>query len=82
MARKTIDTFVEVDIYPYDFETDELLDEIESRGLTVLDKEDAGAISEAARDEIYELYRDYVSGNDFDRKLKVFFEGQLGILVH
>lgn len=78
----TITTEVNIDVDLCDFDTDDLVDEIESRGLTVLDKEDAGAISEAARDEIYELYRDYVSGNDFDRKLKVFFEGQLGILVH
>jgi len=65
-----------------DFDTNDLIDEIETRGLIVLDKEDSGAISEAARDEIYELYRHYVSGNDFEHNLKAFFEGQLGILIH
>ncbi len=64
------------------FDTEDLIDELDSRGLKVIDMEDSGAMSEAASDEIYDLYRDYISGNDFDRKLKQFFEGQLGFIVH
>ena len=72
---------VDVDIDLCDYDTDELVDEIENRGLTVIEKEDSGAMSEAAKDEIYDLYREYVSGKDFDRKIKNFFEENLGFLV-
>jgi hypothetical protein len=84
MPTKTVREYVELDVHFEldDFETDDLIEELEDRGLNVLDKEDSGSMSDAAKDEIYDLYRDYISGNDFERKLKVFFEGQLGFIVH
>ena len=84
MPTKTVREYVELDVHfdLEDFETNELIEELEDRGLNVIDKEDSGSMSDAAMDEIYELYRDYVSGNEFERKLKEFFEGQLGFIVH
>lgn len=84
MISKTIyqEVAVDVNLDLSDFDDEELIEELEDRGLEVMDKNDSGAISEAARDEIYNLYRDYLNGTDFDRKLKKFFEGQLGFLVH
>ena len=77
----TVTTEVDVYIDLSDFDTLELCEELESRGLCVTDEEDSGAISEAALDEIYDLYREYVSGANFDRALKKFFEENLGIIV-
>jgi len=84
LVRKTVyqDIDVEVDVDLSDFDTDELIEEIESReSWMVIDKEDSGAFSESMKDEIYNLYRDYVTGNNFDRKLKKFFEENIGIVV-
>lgn len=61
--------YVEVDLS--EFSTDELIEELDYRGTHIQDK-----------DQIYNLYRDYIDGHNFDRKLKTFFEDNLGILVH
>lgn len=80
---KTVSTYVDVDVDVdlSDFDTDELIEELELRGLEVIDKEDSGAMSEGAKDEIHNLYRDYVTGNNFENNLKKFFEENLGIVV-
>ncbi len=88
MATKTVyrEVAVEVDVDLCDYDTDELIEEIEYRDggnkWEVVAKNNAEFVAPRIYDEIYELYRDYVSGTDFDRKLKQFFEGQLGFIVH
>ena len=84
MISKTIyqEVAIDVNLDLSDFDNDELIEEVEDRGLIVLDQEDSGAMSNAAKDEVYELYRDYISGNNFEQNLKKFFEGQLGFIVH
>ena len=86
MAR--IVTEIDVDVDLEDFDTDDLVDEIESRGLVVFDKEDSGAVSEAAKDEIYTFYQNYLLWKNFGMKnekfeqiANKFFEEHLGILV-
>lgn len=80
---KTVSTYVDVDvdIDLSDFDTEELIEEVENRGLQIFDKEDSGAMSDSMKDEIYNLYRDYIDGKDFERNLKMFFENNLDIVV-
>lgn len=81
---------IDVDIDLEDFDTDELIAEIESRtGRFMIDNEDAGSISEAAKDEIYAFYQNYILWKDcgmknesFEQIANKFFEDNLGILVH
>jgi hypothetical protein len=88
MPTKTVyrEVAVEVDVDLVDYDTDELIEEIEYRDggnkWEVVDKNETKFVAPRVQDEIYDLYRDYISGNDFERKLKVFFEGQLGFIVH
>ena len=84
----TITTEVDVYVDLSDFDTFELCEELESRGLCVTDEEDSGAVSEAAKDEIYDLYRDFVEwdnnrmpDNGFVLSLKKFFSEQLDKVV-
>ncbi len=87
MTVKTVYTevAVDVDIDLVDYDTDELIEEIEDRDggnkWLVVDQVDTDFVAPRVQDAVYELYRDYISGRDFDRKLKEFFEDQLGILV-
>ena len=62
-----------VNIELSDLDSEEMIEELESRGFN---------ISPNSSDAIYNLYRDYIDGKDFDQKLKKFFEGQLGLIVH
>lgn len=79
----TTEVDIDVDVGLEDFDTDELIAEIESRtDRFMIDNDDMYAMSQAAKDNIYNLYRDYLNGKDFERKLKNFFEDHLGILVH
>ena len=55
------------------FDTEDLVSELESRGLKV---------GPNCSDAIYNLYRDYIDGKDFDNKLKKFFQNQLDVIVH
>jgi hypothetical protein len=88
MPTKTVyrEVAVEVDVDLVDYDTDELIEEIEYRDggnkWEVVDKNETKFVAPRVQDEIYDLYRDYISGNDFERKLKVFFECQLGFIVH
>ena len=84
MATKTVETTVDVDIDVSDFDTDELIAEIESRGnWLVVDKLDGDFIAPRVEDEIYDLYRDYISNSpSFEENLKGFFENYVGSIVH
>jgi len=90
MATKYVTLETEVDIDLSDFETDELIEEIEERtGRFMIDNEDSGSISEAAKDEIYAFYQDYILWKDchmknesFEQIANKFFEDHLGVLVH
>jgi hypothetical protein len=76
---------VDVDIDMTEFDTDELIEEIEteSRGnWLVVDKLDGDFIAPRVYDEIYELYRDYISRSpSFEENLKAFFENYAGSIV-
>ena len=70
---------VDVDIDLYDYDTEELIDEIESRDggnkWEVVEKENTEFVAPRVYDEIYELYRDYISRSpSFEENLKGFFE--------
>ena len=89
MITKTIYQEVAVDVCLdlNDFDNDELIAEIEDRGFVLMEKEDSGSMSEAAKDEIYNLYRDFVQwdnnqlpDNGFVLSLKKFFQEQLGTI--
>lgn len=74
---------VEVDVDITDFAADELVAAVEELGYYVYKEEHVEGSSEKMKDEIYSLYRDYINGaNNFDNRLKRFFEDQLGILVN
>lgn len=85
MVSKTIYTevAVDVDIDLADYDTDELIEEIESRDKwLVVDKLDGDFIAPRLQDEIYELYRDYISRSpSFEDNLKGFFENYAGSIV-
>lgn len=88
MVTKTVyrEVAVEVDVDLVDYDTDELIEEIEYRDggnkWEVVDKNETDFVAPRVQNQIYELYRDYISGNNFEQNLKKFFEGQLGIIVH
>jgi hypothetical protein len=84
MARLVTEVDVDVDLY--DFDTDDLIEEIESRDggnkWEVVEKENTEFVAPRVYDEIYELYRDYVSKSpSFEENLKGFFENYAGSLV-
>lgn len=88
MIHKTIYQEVAVDVCLdlTDFDDNELIEEIEDRGLFLLDQEDSGAMSQAAKDEIYDLYRDFVEWEltvppTFRRILKKFFSEHLDKVI-
>jgi hypothetical protein len=87
MVTKTVyqEVAVDVDIDMTEFDTDELIEEIEteSRGnWLVVDKLDGDFIAPRVYDEIYELYRDYISRSpSFEENLKAFFENYAGSIV-
>ncbi len=62
MTRRTVYTEVEVDIEMSDFDTDDLIEELESRGEIVGDKSDNGVLVNT----IYEKRR---LGQDYQREL-------------
>ena len=83
----TIYKEIEVDIDAGDLDTEQLIEAVEELGYVVYDKDD-GDSPENIRDEIYDLYRDFVQwdnneipDNGFVLSLKKFFEENLNILV-
>ena len=86
MPIKTVETYVDVDIDLVDFDTDELIEEIEDRDggnkWEVVEKENTEFVAPRVYDEIYELYRDYISRSpSFEENLKAFFENYTDSLV-
>ena len=76
MPIKTVETYVDVDIDLVDFDTDELIEEIEDRDggnkWEVVDKNNTEFVAPRVYDEIYELYRDYISRSpSFEDNLKI-----------
>ena len=82
MARLVTEVDIDVDLG--DFDSDELIAEIEGRGnWLVVDKLDGDFIAPRIQDEIYDLYRDYISHSpSFEDNLKGFFENYVGSIVH
>lgn len=72
---------VEVEVDISDFSEDELIEAVENLGFLVIEKDYTEGASESLKDDIYELYRDFIEGKDLNSKLKKFFEDQLDILV-
>ena len=77
MVRKTVETYVEVDIGLDEFVTDELLDELESRGFSVRAADD----SKHYEDHILSLKEDFINwyqfgmkNENFEKILKEFFK--------
>lgn len=76
-VTETIDVDIQVDLDQFD--TDDLINEVEKRGHTVIELDNGNP--QEISDRIYTLYRDYVDGSCFEEKLKRFFEAELGILI-
>ena len=72
----SVTTEVNVDIDLADIE-DDIIDHLENNGYRVIAGDEKDII-----DQIHNLYRDYISNENFERKLKTFFEEQLNILVN
>lgn len=69
MAYKTIYTEVEVDVDVCDFDTDDLVEELEVRGYSV-NKSNRGVVGESSLLEIVnDLYQKRRSGQDFAKEL-------------
>ena len=81
MAR--IVTEVDIDVDLDDFADDDIIEHLEERGYRVLfgKRKDVEDEIDSITDRIHNLYRDYVSGIDFDDKLKNFFSEQLDVIV-
>ncbi len=80
----TITTEVQVDVDLEDIDTDELIDEIEDRGFSVISRDEATMQNEAIVDDIHNLYQDFILWNDtmmadkqFGIILKQFFSEHL-----
>ena len=74
----SVTTEVNVDIDLADIE-DDIIYHLENNGYRVIAGDEKDIV-----DQIHNLYRDYVSyavNENFERKLKTFFEDQLNILV-
>ena len=89
MVTKTVyrEVAVEVDVDLMEYDTDELIGEIEYRDggnkWEVIDKNNTEFVAPRVYDEIYELYRDYISHSpSFEENLKGFFENYTGSIVH
>ena len=74
MAR--VVTEVDIDVDLDDFADNDIIDHLEERGYRVIVGDEKDIV-----DQIHNLYRDYVSGGDFDNKLKNFFSEQLDVIV-
>ena len=88
MVTKTVyrEVAVDVDVDLCDYDTDELIEEIEDRDggnrWEVVDKNETEFVAPRVYDEIYELYRDYISRSpSFEENLKAFFENYTDSLV-
>ena len=95
MVTKTVyrEVAVEVDVDLEDYDTDELIEEIEYRDggnkWEVIDKNNTEFVAPRVYDEIFSFYQDYILWKDlgmknetFERIANKFFEDHLDILVH
>ncbi len=80
----TITTEVEVDIDLCDLDKDDLIDELEDRGFTVVCRDESLEAKERIMDDIHNLYQDFILWNDtmmtnenFGTILKNFFSEHL-----
>ena len=71
-------TTVEVDVYLGDFDTDDLLDELESRGVKVNEKEELAYDEKMQLEKIWQLRR---TGRDYDTELELFLSNKLDRVV-
>lgn len=75
MAYKTVYTEVEVDVDLSDFETDDLLEELEERGALPVE----GDVN--AKDIVEQMYRLRRQGQDYDHLLDSLMYAVLGKIV-
>lgn len=76
MVRKTVDTYVEVDVDLDEFDDTDLIDELKSRGYEVTDKDDTIYYE----DHIHSLKEDFLNwyqlgmkNESFEKTMKHFF---------
>ena len=83
MVYKTVTVDVDVDVDLDDFDTDDLVYELESRGFkgVVGDEKEELPSTDYLSDSIYKLYKDYitVSPEIFNKELKRFFRDVLNV---
>ena len=68
----TITTEVDVYVDLCDFHIDELTDEIENRGFTVVCKDESLEAKERIMDDIHNLYQDFILWKDLGMKNEIF----------
>ncbi len=80
----TITTEVDVDVDLRDFHIDDLMDELEDRGYSVICRDESIQAKERIMDDIHNLYQDFILWNDtmmtnenFGTILKSFFSEHL-----
>ncbi len=80
----TITTEVDVDVDLRDFHIDDLMDELEDRGYSVICRDESIQAKERIMDDIHNLYQDFILWNDtmmtnenFGTILKNFFSEHL-----
>lgn len=78
MAYKTVSVDVDVDIDLEDFDDDDIIDIIESRGYTVID---ANLHSDTVLETIQEMYQRRRTGQDYQDLLNELFYKVLGKIV-
>lgn len=67
----TVSAYVDVDVDLDDFNTDELVDEVEARGFIVMNKDDSDAPG-SLKDQIHHLKDDFILWQNFGMKNEVF----------
>lgn len=75
---KTVYTEVEVDVDLSEFDTDDLIDELESRGL---DYNSNGVDGDEMREVLEQVWRKRRQGQDYQRELDQLIWGVLGRVV-
>lgn len=76
MVTKSVETFVDVDVDLDDFNTDELIGELEDRGYTVLSKNDLNHYEDhisSLKEDFLNWYQFGMSNENFEKTMKQFF---------
>lgn len=71
-------TTVEVDVYLGDFDTDDLVEELESRGVKVNSQVELAYDEKMQLEKIWQLRR---TGRDYDTELELFLSNKLDRVV-